>query len=126
MTLVLDAGAFIAVERADRDTVALLKRELAAGRVPVTHGGVVGQVWRGGSGKQAYLARLLRGSDIVPLDDAFGRRAGLLLALSNTSDVIDAAVVLLAKDGDTIITSDTDDLEPLAVAAGLQVDLVAV
>jgi hypothetical protein len=126
MTLVLDAGAFIAVERADRDTVALLKRELAAGRVPVTHGGVVGQVWRGGSGKQANLARLLRGSDIVPLDDAFGRRAGLLLALSNTSDVIDAAVVLLAKDGDTIITSDTDDLEPLAVAAGLQVDLVAV
>lgn len=126
MTLVLDAGAFIAVERADRDTVALLKRELAAGRVPVTHGGVVGQVWRGGSGKQANLARLLRGSDVVPLDDAFGRRAGLLLALSNTSDVIDAAVVLLAKDGDTIITSDTDDLEPLAVAAGLQVDLVAV
>ena len=126
MTLVLDAGAFIAVERADRDTVALLKRELAAGRVPVTHGGVVGQVWRGGSGKQANLARLLRGSDVVPLDDAFGRRVGLLLALSNTSDVIDAAVVLLAKDGDTIITSDTDDLEPLAVAAGLQVDLVAV
>lgn len=40
------------------------------------------------------------------------------------SDVIDAAVVLLAADGDTILTSDTRDLEPLAVAAGLQIDLV--
>ena len=53
VSLVLDAGALIAVERADRDTIALIKHELQAGRVPVTHGGVVGQVWRGGSGRQA-------------------------------------------------------------------------
>ena len=34
MTLVLDAGAFIAAERGDRDVVALLKGELLAKRIP--------------------------------------------------------------------------------------------
>lgn len=57
MSLVLDAGAFVAIERSDRSVVALLKREPLAGRAPLTHGGVVGQVWRGGGGRQANLAR---------------------------------------------------------------------
>ena len=39
--LVLDAGAFVAVERGDRDVVALVKRERLAGRVPLTNGAVV-------------------------------------------------------------------------------------
>ena len=58
MSLVLDAGALVAVERADRAAIALIKQELLDGRVPRTHGGVVGQVWRGGTGRQANLARL--------------------------------------------------------------------
>jgi hypothetical protein len=40
--------------------------------------------------------------------------------------VIDAALVLLADDGDVILTSDPDDIEPLAVAANLDVEIVAV
>lgn len=32
--LVLDAGAFVAVERGDRDVVALVKRERLSGRAP--------------------------------------------------------------------------------------------
>lgn len=126
MSLVLDAGALLAVERADRDTIALLKRELLAGRIPVTHGGVVGQVWRGGSRRQANLARLLPALTIVALDDARGRRAGVLLGRARRTDVIDAAVVLLSVDGDMILTSDVRDLAPLAAAAGLHVDLVPV
>jgi hypothetical protein len=39
-------------------------------------------------------------------------------------DVIDAALVLLAEDGDLLLTSDPDDLEPLARTAGLHVDIV--
>jgi len=74
--LVLDAGAFVAVERGDRDVVALVKRERLSGRAPVTNGGVVGQVWRGGSGRQAPVARLLAGVDVAPIDDLLGRRAG--------------------------------------------------
>ena len=59
MSLVLDAGALVAAERGDRDVLALFKQELLAGRAPLTHVGVVGQFWRGSSGRQAKLARLL-------------------------------------------------------------------
>ncbi len=126
MSLVLDAGALLAVERSDRETIALLKQELLAHRVPRTHGGVVGQVWRGGTGRQANLARLLPSLAVDALDEAMGRRAGELLGRARRSDVIDAAVVLLAADGDLILTSDAGDLRPLAAAAGLHVDLVSV
>ena len=126
MTLVLDAGAFIAVERSDRGTAALIKSELLAGRSPLTHGGIVGQVWRDARGRQAVLAQLLAGVDIQPIDDDLGRRAGVLLGRARQSDVIDAALVLLASDGDAILTSDPRDLWPLVEAAGLDVDLVEV
>ena len=126
MSLILDAGAFVAIERGDRTVEALLKRELQAGRVPTTHGGVIGQVWRAGGAKQARLARLLGAVDVRPVDLVLGRRAGALLARAKRHDVIDAAVVLLATDGDWILTSDPFDLEPLAVAAGLHVDIVRV
>lgn len=126
MSLVLDAGGLIAIERADRDVLALLKREFLAGRVPVTHGGVLGQVWRGGAGRQANLARIAASIEVVPLDAALGRRAGDLLGRAKASDVIDAAVVLLAVDGDLLLTSDPDDLSSLAEAAAIHVDLVPV
>jgi hypothetical protein len=126
LTLILDAGALIAVERGDRDTVALLKRELEDGRVPATHGGVVGQVWRGGSGRQAPIARLLAATEVHPLDDELGRRVGVLLERAKENDVIDAAIVLIAQDGDTILTSDSRDLTTLAAQAGKQVDIVSV
>jgi hypothetical protein len=126
VTLVLDAGALVAIERLDRDVVAMIKRERLAGRAPVTHGGVVGQVWRGGAGRQTNLARLLPGVDVAPLDDALGRRAGMLLARTKTKDVIDAAIVLIADDGDEILTSDAADLVPLAVATGKYLEIVEV
>jgi hypothetical protein len=126
VSIVLDAGALLAVERNDRDMVALIKRERREGRAPVSHGGVIGQVWRGGSGRQATLARLLPGVDVQALDDGLGRRAGVLLGAADQADVIDAAVVLLAHDGDEVYTSDPDDLRDLAVAAGLHVDLIPV
>jgi len=124
--LVLDAGAFMAVERNDRDVVALIKRELLAGRAPVSHGGVVAQVWRGGTGRQVPVARLLAGVEIAALDDRLGRQAGMLLARSGASEAIDAAVVCLAADGDDILTSDPGDLRALAEAAGVHVELISV
>ena len=124
--LVLDAGAFVTVERGDRDVVALVKRERLAGRAPVTNGGVVAQVWRGGGGRQASVARLLAGVDIAPIDDSLGRRAGMLLARTGHADAIDAAVVCLAVDGDDIVTSDPGDLRILAEAAEVHVELIPV
>jgi hypothetical protein len=126
MTLVLDAGALVAVDRHHRDVIALIKHEVLAGRIPRTHGGVVGQVWRGASGRQAMLSRMLRGVDVTALDDDLGRRAGVLLGRARATDVIDAAVILLARDGDMILTSDPGDLRALASAAGLDVDIVRV
>ena len=126
MSLVLDAGALIAVERLNAETMALLKHALLNGRAPVTHGGVLGQVWRGGSGRQANLARFLPALSVASLDAALGRRAGVLLRVSRMADVVDAALVLLAEDGDLVLTSDPNDLAPLAEAAGLQVDIVPV
>ena len=126
MTLILDAGAFVAVERRDRTVMALLKAELLAGRTPVTHGGVVGRVWRGGSGRQAPIAQLLDGVQVEPLDDGLGRRAGVLLKLTGGRDVIDAAVILLARDGDLVLTSDPGDLTALAAEADIHLDLATV
>jgi hypothetical protein len=126
MTLVLDAGAFIAVERLDRDVIALIKRERLSGRVPVTHAGVVGQVWRGGQGRQANLARLLAGVEVVALDDRLGRRSGVLLSRTGTRDVIDGALALLAQDGDEILTADAADICVLVEATGVHVDVVDV
>jgi hypothetical protein len=126
MTLVFDAGALVAVERADRDVVALIKRERRAGRAPVTHGGVIGQVRRGGTGRQANLARLLPGLEIVMLGDDLGRRVGVLLGRTKTSDVIHGAVALLATDGDEILTSDIHDMRRLVSATGAHVDVIKV
>jgi hypothetical protein len=124
--LVLDAGAFVAVERGDRGTVALIKRERLAGRVPLTSGGVVAQVWRAGRGRQVPIARLLAGTEVVAIDDDLGRRAGMLLARSGQSDAIDASVICLATDGDDVLTSDPDDLRALAESAEIHVDLIPV
>ena len=124
--LVLDAGAFVAVERGDRDVVALVKRERLAGRLPVTSGCVVAQVWRGGSGRQAPVGRLLAGVEVAPVDDSLGRRAGMLLARSGLSGAIDATVMCLAADGDDILTSDPGDLRTLAETAEIHVELIPV
>ena len=126
MSLLLDAGAFVAVERGDRDIVALVKRERLARRAPVSHGGIVAQIWRGGAGRQSEVARLLRGVDVKPLDEELGKTAGVLLARAGGDDAIDAALVCLAADGDDVLTSDPSDLRALAQAAGVHVELIPV
>ena len=123
MTLVLDSGALIALERNDRAMWVRLKAAVVDGQVPVTHAGVLGQVWRNGR-RQARLAKTLPGIDIRPVDEPLGRQAGELLAASGRSDVIDAALALLAMDGDDIVTSDPDDLAALVRATGRHVELI--
>jgi hypothetical protein len=125
MKLIFDAGALLAAERGSLELMETLKDELRLGNVPLTHGGIVGQVWRGGA-RQARLATVLGLLRVEPLDEELGRRAGALLARTRRRDVLDAALVLLADDGDTILTSDVADLAPLAEAADLHIDLVPV
>jgi len=123
MTLVFDAGALLALEKNDKAIWERWKAATRSGFPPVTHGGVVGQVWRGGGPRQTLLAMALDGMEVRPLDDELGRRAGVLLKRAGRSDVIDAAVVLLAEDGDEIVTSDPSDLTVLTEHANLDVEL---
>jgi hypothetical protein len=125
MTLVLDAGALVALERGDRDVWRRLRDAQGTSDPPISHGGVLAQVWRGTGPRQALLARALASVDVLPLDEELGRRAGLLLARSGGSDAIDAAVVALAGDGDRIVTSDPTDITELVVASRRQIEIVA-
>ena len=110
----LDAGAFIALERSS-DAVGRLLGRLIAERVPlVTSAAVVAQVWRGGLGKQARLAFVLRRTEVVDLSHGVARVLGRMLAASGSSDPIDAHVVFLARERDwPVLTSDPDDLAAL-------------
>jgi hypothetical protein len=111
----MDAGALIALDRGDKRMIALLQRALTQGRafrVPV---GVVGQVWRDGR-VQVTLSRFLRcaGVEVVPLDEQLARSCGELCGATNSSDIVDASVVILARERlDPIVTSDPDDLRRL-------------
>lgn len=124
MRLVLDTGALIALERNDRAMWERLKVAATKWDGAVSHGGIVGQAWRGRGPRQALLARALDHIDVYGLDAGLGRAAGELLARTNGTDVIDAAIVLLAADGDVIVTSDPEDLEPLAREADRDVEIV--
>jgi hypothetical protein len=124
--LILDAGAFVAAQRGDREVLARVKRECRLGRAPLTNGAVVAQVWRGGYGKQVPVAQLLANVEVTPVDDQLGKWAGMLLARTGGSDAIGASVVRLAQDGDDILTSDPGDLVELARAAGVHVELIPV
>jgi hypothetical protein len=80
MTMILDCGALLALEANDRAMWRRHKSARLAGLPPVSHGGVVGQVRRGGGPRQALLAPALGGLDIRPLDDVLGRKAGALIS----------------------------------------------
>jgi predicted nucleic acid-binding protein len=123
--LILDAGAFIAFEKGD---VGVRSRLAAARRLGVeiaTTSPVVGQVWRDGR-RQALLAILVSATLVVPPDTAAARRAGELLAASKKSDVVDALLAGLARDGDTILTRDASDIRALLAAARTRATVVTV
>ncbi len=123
MSLVLDSGALVALERNERTMWVRLKAAQGAGELPITHAGVLGQAWRGGP-RQARFAGAIAGIDVRVLDESLGRSAGELLAASRMSDVIDAGVVLLASDGDVIVTVDRKDLAQLAATLSRHVELI--
>jgi hypothetical protein len=115
--LILDAGALVAVDRDDRAMIARLQAAQQHGMELRSNAMVVAQAWRDPHGRQVQLARLLGAVDVRAVSPEVGRAAGVLLGAANTSDPIDATVVLLAAPGDRILTSDPTDLTRLARAA---------
>src|SRR5713101_1586723 len=119
MALVLDAGGLIAVDRQDRIIGATL-RVAQQERIPVrTSAAVIAQVWRNGS-RQANLARVLAGVDISALDRSTGKRVGEVLARSRTSDVVDGHLGFIVSQGDTVFTSDNEDIKRILRARGVR------
>jgi predicted nucleic acid-binding protein len=121
--VVYDAGALVAAERNDRSLWADHRVRLEAGVVPVVPAPVVAQVSR--SPRQAQLRRLLRGCEIVALDEPTAHAVGRLLGRSGTADIVDATVVTLAiATHAQVVTSDRDDISRLANAAVTRLVLI--
>ena len=111
----LDAGALIAIARGDRDTVAVIEAARLDHRSVVVPAGVVAQSWRDGS-RQALLARFLSASDVEVevMTDELARAIGRLCGATQTSDILDASVVIAARAHNaTILSSDRGDLARL-------------
>ena len=121
--VVYDAGALVAAERNDRRLWADHRVRLEAGVVPVVPAPVVAQVSR--SPRQAQLRRLLRGCEVLALDEPMAHAVGRLLGRAGTCDVLDATVVTLAITKQAqIVTSDRDDVSQLVDAAGARLVLI--
>jgi hypothetical protein len=123
--LVFDAGALIALDRGDRGVGALLAAAARDGVEVVTSSACIAQAWRDPA-RQARLVRALSGFLEWPLDPPRARRCGLLLTNAHTNDIVDAAIVGLVADGDTILTSDPEDIEHLLRTAGRTARVLAV
>lgn len=112
--IVLDAGAFIALERRDPVMVHLARRLAEKATPLVTSAGVVAEVWRGGADVQVPVAFLLRRTRVADLTDAIAKTLGRMLGATGTSDPVDAHIVLLAREyGWPVISSDADDLRAI-------------
>jgi hypothetical protein len=68
---------------------------------------------------------LLRGCEVLALDEPMAHAVGRLLGRAGTSDVVDATVVTLAITKQAqIVTSDRDDVSQLVDAAGARLVLI--
>ncbi len=114
-TVVLDAGALIAFERANPKMRALCREALRTGSRLVIPAGVLGQVWRDDLRQVPLRALLKSETTVVPaLDQVLAQAAGVLCGRTGTTDVIDATVALTARlENAVVVTSDLDDIQRL-------------
>lgn len=115
--VVLDAGALIAIERGNRAVQALLERIKGTGTKILVPAAVVAEVWRDGA-RQARIAKLLAATEteVVVLNEHRARAAGVLLGLAGADAVVDASVVVCARERGRdipVVTSDPVDLGKL-------------
>ena len=114
--LTFDAGGLIKLDRNDRRVLTLLARASERGMritIPAT---ALAQALRNPA-RQARLCRLVRQgtTDLIALDGPEATAVGRVLAGSGTADIVDAHVVVCAlRGGQTVVTSDPDDLRRIA------------
>lgn len=121
-----DTGALVAAERNDRRMWALHAAFLAEEIVPTVPAPVLAEAWRGGS-RQASLARLLAMCDVEPMTEARAKAVGELVGRTNHQDISDVAVIERARRrGDSVVTSDPDDLRRIAESIRAKIVIEAV
>ena len=91
-----DAGALIAAERRNPRMVTFHEWIVNNGIRPVVPAGVLAQVWRDGSGRQAPLAQTLKQCQVEPLDENLAKQVGAASHKTGSSDVVDISVVVSA------------------------------
>lgn len=123
--LVFDTGGLIALDRGERKVGALLATAAANGIEAVTSTACVAQARRDPA-RQARLARALVGFLERSLDPAVARDCGRLLARAAMIDVVDASLALLVEAGDTVVTSDPEDITRLLEVQGRQARVLVV
>ena len=114
-TVVLDTGALIAFERGDAKMRALVREALRTKARLVIPAGVLGQAWRG-EARQAPLRALVKmpTTSVPPLNQVLAEAAGVLCGRVESSDIVDASVVLVARrERAVVVTSDVWDLRRL-------------
>ena len=123
--VIYDTGVLIAADRSERRVWAEHRVRLEAGVIPLVPAPVVAQASR--SPKQVQLRRLLRGCEVVPLDEVGAHAAGLLLGKSRTKDIVDASVaVLSSRHRADVVSDDAEDIERLLSAARVRVSVLDV
>jgi hypothetical protein len=122
--LTLDSGALIAGEKGDRRFWVLWKEALHRGATVTVPAAVVAQVWRGNS---VVIARVLHGCVVEALSEEHAKRIGRLLAVSGTTDVVDASVVVgAAARRDAVVTSDRRDIDRLVSGLKQKIAIVSI
>ncbi len=114
--ITFDAGGLIALDRNDRRVIALLARADEQGMRVTIPATALAQAIRNPA-RQVRLRRLIRqvNTDLIALDGPDATAVGLLLGRSGTADIADAHVVVCAqRAGQSVVTSDPDDLKRLA------------
>jgi predicted nucleic acid-binding protein len=122
---VYDAGALMAADCGEPSFWHDHGKLVTGGLAPIVPAAVVAQVSRVRR-RQANLARLLKDCEVVDLSEKTAHLVGALLAVSKTSDIVDASVVVAALEHDAkvVLTSDIGDIEHLVQVANAKVHVM--
>jgi predicted nucleic acid-binding protein len=115
VSIVLDSGALIALERNDKRMWTVLKLAALESEDVLVPTSALAQVWRG-TARQARLASALEWCVLASFD-AVARGVGELCGRARTKDVVDAQVAIVAATrGEVLYTSDPSDMKRLVAA----------
>lgn len=118
-SIILDSGAVLAFVQGRRETRLTCQGAVGAGFSVILPTAVYAQVERGGRRapiERQYTRLLLEICEVAPLTIDIAQQAGWLLGDSETTDVVDAVVVVeaLNRDHALILTSDPGDIHHLS------------